>query len=54
MTTYCIDSDQLGLTWQICQPGHETLITLYKENKKKLLNPILNQANVEWWNCKQN
>ena len=43
-----IDSGQLRLTCQICDPGHKTMITLYKKNKNNydaqfLNNSILNE-----------
>jgi len=33
---YCIDPGQLGLTFQIRDPGHETIITPNKTNQNKL------------------
>jgi len=40
-------------TWINLDSGHDTGITLKKENKNKLWNLILNQPNIEGWNWKK-
>jgi len=36
MTTYCINPDKSGLTFQIRDLDHETIITSNKTNQNKL------------------
>jgi hypothetical protein len=47
-------SDQPWLTCKIYDLDHETTITLYKANWKKLWNLINKQSNIKGWNWKKN
>ena len=45
--TYQIDLGQLGLKYQIHDPGYKTMITLQKANQNKLLSLIFYKFNIE-------